>query len=188
MSDGELLLLARDGDSDAWHALVDRLGNRVFAVARAHGLGRADAEDVSQIAWYRLLTHINEIRDPERVGAWLATTARNESLRVLKRHGRQIPSDDEEAFEQADERSPSPDARLLADERQLAVWEALARLPPHCQRLLRLFMVDPPPSYEEVTAALDMPIGSVGPTRQRCLAKLKDRLDGISGSGEGSGP
>lgn len=179
-SDGELLLRARGGDSAGWELLVDRLGPRVLAVARAHRLSWADANDVYQVTWYRLLTHLDSIREPERVGAWLASTARHESLRLLKRSGRQVPSGDDDELDAPDVMAPAPDARLLASERQLAVWDALGTLPSHCQRLLRLFMADPPPTYEEVTAALDMPQGSIGPTRRRCLEKLRSKLGGIT--------
>lgn len=185
-TDGELLLRAQKGDGSAWEALVDRLGSRVLAVARAHRLSWADAEDVYQITWYRLLTHLDSIREPDRVGAWLAATCRHECLRLIKRSGRQVPSGDDEDFEDADPLTPPPEARLIASERQLAVWDALASLPPHCQRLLRLFMADPPPSYEEVTAALDMPQGSIGPTRRRCLEKMRNKLGGISDGPDGS--
>ena len=185
-SDGELFRAAQHGDTAAWEALVERVGPRVFAVARSFRLSWADAQDVYQISWYRLVTHMDGIREPERVSAWLASTARNESLRVLKRNGRQVPTGEDEEFEGADPLAPEPDARLLATERQKSVWEALAQLPSHCQRLLRMFMTDPPPTYDEITAALDMPLGSIGPTRRRCLDKLRTLLVGINDGGEGS--
>ncbi|HEX6596058.1 MAG TPA: sigma-70 family RNA polymerase sigma factor [Acidimicrobiales bacterium] len=185
-TDGELVLGARAGDSGAWDALVDRLGPRVLAVARAHRLSWADAQDVYQVTWLRLLTHLHSIREPERVGAWLASTCRHEALRLLRRDGRQVPSGTSDDFDDADPLTPPPDARLLASERQLAVWQALAALPPHCQRLLRLLMTDPPPTYEEITAALDMRQGSIGPTRRRCLEKMRAELGGISHGPEGS--
>jgi RNA polymerase sigma factor (sigma-70 family) len=179
-SDGELLRQARSGDLTAWEGLVERLGPRVWAVARAHRLSHADAQDVFQVTWMQLVTHIDSIREPERVSAWLAATARHESLRLLKRNGRQLPTGQDEEFDTADPLAPEPDARLLATERQIAVWDAMASLPPHCQRLLRLLMTDPLPSYEEITAALEMPPGSIGPTRRRCLEKLRHRLAGIT--------
>jgi len=185
-SDGELVDRARGGDASAWELLVDRLGPRVLAVARAHRLGWADAQDACQVTWLRLLTHLDSIREPERVAAWLASTCRHECLRLLKRTGRQVPSGDKSEFDAPDPLAPPPEARLLATERQRAVWEALANLPPHCQRLLRLFMTDPPPTYEEVTAALDMPQGSIGPTRRRCMEKMRFGLAGITGESEGS--
>ena len=81
-------------------------------------------------------------------------------------------------LDMADPLAPPPDAGLIASERQAAVWKALSTLPAHCQRLLRLFMADPPPTYEEVSQALGMPIGSIGPTRGRCLEHLRRRLGG----------
>ena len=185
-SDQELVERARNGDMDAWSALVDRFSSRVYAVARAYRLSWADSQDVYQVTWLRLLTHLGTIREPGKVGAWLASTARHECLRLLKKAGRQIPTGDESELDQPDTLAPPPHARMLANERQLAVWKALGALPPHCQRLLRLFMADPPPSYEEVTIALDMPQGSIGPTRRRCLDKLRRELGGISEEGGGS--
>lgn len=180
-SDGELFLRARDGDSNAWHELVERLQGRVWAVARAHRLSQADAQDVCQVTWYRLVTHLKTIREPERVGAWLASTARHESLRLLKRSGKQVPTGDAFEFEGPDRFAPSPDARLLATERQRAVWDAVATLPDHCQRLLRLLMTDPPFTYDEITELLGRPQGSIGPTRRRCLEKLREQLSGEYG-------
>jgi RNA polymerase sigma factor (sigma-70 family) len=177
-TDADLLVRVRAGDASAWEAMVDRLGSRVWAVVRAYRLGKADAEDVFQVTWMRLMTHLDGIREPDRVGAWLASTARNESLRVLRQGGRQIPSSDELDLDMADPLAPPPDAAVLASERQAAVWKALGALSPPCQRLLRLFMSDPPPTYQEVSEALDMPIGSIGPTRGRCLEHLRRRLGG----------
>ena len=178
-SDSELVKLAGGGDQRAWDDLVGRHGSRVWAVARAHRLSTADAEDVVQITFFRLVTHIDTIRDPDRVGAWLATTARHECLRILRRSGRTIPSGDDELLDSPDPLSPPLDAKLLADERHVALWEALGRQPPACQRLLRVIMADPEPSYEEVSKGLDMPIGSIGPTRGRCLKRLRRELGGI---------
>ncbi|MGH9279624.1 MAG: RNA polymerase sigma factor [Acidimicrobiales bacterium] len=185
-SDGELLRQAQVGDTGAWEALVDRLGTRVWAVARAHRLARADAEDVFQVTWMRLVMHVDGIREPEQVGAWLASTARHESLRVLKRLGRQVPTGNEQELDAADPLSPSPEARLVATEREAALWDAVGALPGPCQQLLRMFLADPPPSYEEVTAALGRPQGSIGPTRRRCLEKLRRSLAGLDEEAEGS--
>jgi RNA polymerase sigma factor (sigma-70 family) len=175
-SDGELLRRAAGGDQNAWDALVERLSSRVWAVARAHRLTKADAEDVYQVTWMRLVTHIDGIREPERVAAWLASTARHESLHLLRRSGRQVATGDEFQFEGVDALAPDPDERLLASERQAAVWDALATLPPHCQRLLRLMMAEPGFTYEEISELLEMRQGSIGPTRGRCLEKLRYQL------------
>ncbi len=177
-ADARLVMRARNGDAAAWDGLVDRLGSRVWAVARAHRLNQADAEDVFQVTWMQLMTHLDRIRQPERVGAWLASTARHESLRLLRRSGRQLPTGEDEELDAPDPLEPAADAGLLASERQAAIWKALGTLTPRCQRLLRLFMADPPPTYDEVSRALDMPIGSIGPTRGRCLDHLRRRLEG----------
>ena len=184
-TDGQLLAGARGGDTGAWDALVARHAGRVWAVARAYRLSRTDAEDASQVTWLRLVTHLDTIREPDRVGAWLATTARNECLRLLRKAGRQVPVAEEEDLEPLDVEPPEPDAGLLRGERDASLWSALARLSERCQRLLRVLMADPEPTYQEVSAALDMPIGSIGPSRARCLAQLRARL-GISAGTEGS--
>lgn len=178
-NDEQLLESAGAGDQCAWDAIVNRHGSRVWAVARAHRLSTADAEDVFQVTFLRLVTHMGTIRDPSRVGAWLATTARHECLRILRRAGRSIPSGDDAVLDAADPLLPPLDSRLLTDERQAALREALGRLSAPCQRLLRALMADPEPSYEEVSRALDMPIGSIGPTRGRCLKHLRKELGGI---------
>jgi RNA polymerase sigma factor (sigma-70 family) len=178
-SDADLMKSASAGDQSAWDALVDRYKGRVWAVVRAHRLSTADGEDVFQVTFLRLVTHIETIRDPSRVGAWLATTARHECLRILRRAGRSIPSDDDAVLDAADPLLPAVDSKLITDERQGALWSAIGRLSAACQRLLRVLMADPEPSYEEVSRALGMPIGSIGPTRGRCLKHLRSELGGI---------
>ena len=175
----DLVEEARKGHQTAWDSIVTKYGSRVWAVARAHRLSSADAEDVFQLTFLRLVTHIDSIRDPSRVGAWLATTARHECLTVLRRAGRAVPSSDDEVMDAADPLLPPLESRLLHDERQAELHAALGRLSPACQRLLRVLMADPEPSYEEVSRALDMPIGSIGPTRGRCLKHLRRELGGI---------
>ena len=177
--DRDLVEAARNGDQSAWDEIVDRYGSRVWAVARAHRLCSADAEDVFQITFMRLVTHIDTIREPSRIGAWLATTARFECLTVLRRRGRAIPSGDDDVLDTPDPLLPAADSRLLADERSTELHAALGRLSEACQRLLRVLMTDPEPSYEEVSRALGMPIGSIGPTRGRCLKHLRRELSGI---------
>jgi RNA polymerase sigma factor (sigma-70 family) len=169
----ELVRAAGDGDQRAWEGLVDRFSGLVWSVARAHGLSRADAADVSQTAWLRLVEHLHRLRDPERVGTWLASTARHEALRILRRDRRQVPVGDDE-LEGSGQEAESPEARALAVERSDLLWRAFGELPQRCQQLLRVLMADPPPSYQQVAVALDMPIGSIGPTRGRCLDRLRE--------------
>ena len=177
---------ARAGDSRAWDLLVARFGCRVWAVCRAYHLSRADADDVFQVVWMRLVNSLDAIREPDRLGAWLATTARHECLRALRKAGRQLPVGDDAELDRPDADAPGPDAGLLRTEREAALWAALGSLSPECQRLLRVLLADPPPSYLEVSEALGMPVGSIGPTRGRCLRHLRSKLGGISGAGGGS--
>jgi RNA polymerase sigma factor (sigma-70 family) len=169
-----LVHAAADGDRAAWNALVDRYNGLVWSVARSYRLSSADASDVVQTTWLRLVEHLGRLQDPERVGAWLATTARRECLRTLRHSARTV------AVEAPPEpvTEPQPDAALLVQERDRALWQAFGGLSERCQALLRLLVADPPPSYEEVSAALDMPIGSIGPTRQRCLDRLRGLAEG----------
>ena len=173
----ELVAAAGDGDEQAWEGLVDRFGGLVWSVARAHGLSAADAADVSQTAWLRLVEHLSRIRDPERVGSWLASTARHEALRVLRRAGRELPVGDEEELVPRGAVVEPPDAHVLASEWHAVLWKAFAALPARCQRLLRVLIAEPAPSYQEVAAALQMPIGGIGPTRARCLRQLRRLAD-----------
>jgi RNA polymerase sigma factor (sigma-70 family) len=169
----ELVPAAADGDQEAWDALVDRFAGLVWSIARGHRLSPADAADVSQTTWLRLVEHLGRIRDPERVGAWLAATARHECLRVIRHAGRFVADGDVDL--DAVGTDPEPSALLLATERTAALWKAVEALPERCRTLIRVLMADPPPSYEDVAEAFDMPIGSIGPTRARCLEQLKRR-------------
>jgi len=169
----ELVRAASAGDQRAWEGLIARFSGLVWSVARAHGLSRADAADVSQTAWLRLVEHLDRLRDPERVGTWLASTARHEALRTLRRARRQLPVGDDAELDRSGPPAESPEARTLAAERSDILWRAFAALPPRCQTLLRVLMADPPPSYQQVAVAMDMPIGSIGPTRARCLERLR---------------
>jgi RNA polymerase sigma factor (sigma-70 family) len=171
-ANAELVGAAAIGDQAAWDALVDRFSGLVWSIARAHRLSDADAADVSQTTWLRLVEHLGRLRDPESVGAWLAATARHECLRLIRHAGRFVFDDD--AFETADS-DPLPDALLIAGEREVALWRAIEALSDRCRTLIRVLMTEPAPSYEEIAAALDMPIGSIGPTRARCLEQLRRR-------------
>jgi RNA polymerase sigma factor (sigma-70 family) len=168
-----LVPAAAGGCQDAWNEIVKRYAGRVWAVARAYRLSAADAADVSQTTWLRLLEHLPRLTAPERVGAWLATTARRECLRVVRRTGREWPDD-----EIADVPAPAADLdhELVIAERDAALWQAFARLRPRDQALLRLLAEDPAPGYAEISEALEMPIGSIGPTRVRALERLRREI------------
>jgi RNA polymerase sigma factor (sigma-70 family) len=177
-----LVAAAADGDRQAWEKIVESYGRLIWAIARNHRLSPGDAADVSQTTWLRLLEHIGRLSDPGRVGAWLATTARRECLRMRAKNRRTSPVSDEAIFELAQPRAEAPDeldGALLAAERSDAVQGAITKLPPACQQILQLMMLDPPPSYEEIAAAIGRPIGSLGPSRRRCLEKLRVLLSDI---------
>lgn len=182
-SNADLLARAAAGEGAAWVAVVERYENLLWSVGRAHRLGTADAGDVVQTTWLRLLENLGRIRDPERLAGWLVTTARRECLGLLRRSGREVVGGiDDAAADLADELAPALDAHLLAEERDVALWSCFQHLSQRCQLLLRVLMAADPPAYAEVSAALGMPIGSIGPTRMRCLERLR-QLTGDAGVG-----
>ncbi len=170
-----LVHAAAGGDQRAWDALVREFGAMIWAVARAHRLHDANAADVAQATWLRLFEHLTRLNDPARVGAWLATTARRECLRVIRDSDRSVLYGAEAPELESPDMPPAE--ALLIGERDAALWRSFSCLRPSDQALLRLLMADPRPPYEEIAAALDIPIGSIGPTRQRALARLRRELD-----------
>jgi RNA polymerase sigma factor (sigma-70 family) len=181
-----LILAANDGDESAWGAIVDRFAGLVWAIARAHRLPQGDAADVAQTTWLRLIENLDRIKEPERLGAWLATTARRECLRHIRLHGRELATGEDSVFEApADDRA---EHRLITRERNAALRRAFTRISERCQALLRLLAAPEPLSYEEIGAALGMSIGAIGPTRARCLEQLRrtPELAGFTSGGPGS--
>ncbi len=166
---GGLVRAAAEGDSEAWGELVDRFAGLIWAVARSHGLSVTDAADVSQSTWLRFAEHAHRIRQPERIGGWFATTARNESIRVLRR--RDVPVG--AVLEVPSANGSDLDSRLLEEERDRILVKAFEALPSRCKTLLRVLTSSPAPSYAEASEVLEMPIGSIGPTRARCLEHLR---------------
>ncbi len=173
-----LLARARAGDDTAWNSLVEQYSGLLWSVARAYRLDTATAADAIQTTWLRLVEHLDRIEDPQRLGGWLATTVRRECLQVLRRTTRErIAPGGDAGLDAVDTTAEPLDASLLASERDAALWRAFRDIPDRCQRLLRVLIATPPPSYEQVAAALDIPIGSIGPTRARCLARLRTLLE-----------
>jgi len=181
---GVLLKQASDGDQRAWDELVNRFTRLLWSVARAHRLDTPDAADAVQTTWLRLLEHLDRIEDPERLVSWLVTTMRRECLRTLRRTGRERLHAPGETFEPPDPADPA-DVGLILAERDAMLWTAFDRMPERCRKLLRLLMTSPPPPYEAVAALLDMPIGSIGPTRKRCLSNLRTQLEKLDGPPDG---
>ena len=172
---------AAAGDQRAYDELVERFGRLVWHVARSCGLGREDAADVSQVVWLRFVEQLGKLHDPARVGSWLATTARREGVAVARRRARDQPVD----LSALEDRgglpgvAPVGTSAIEAAERADAVRAAFAELPERCRALLRLLCADPPTPYKVVAGALDMAIGSIGPSRQRCL-ELQSRHPAIA--------
>jgi RNA polymerase sigma factor (sigma-70 family) len=171
-----LLARAAQGDQRAWDELVAEHSRLLWAVARSFRLDGADANDVVQTTWLRLVEHLDRIEDPTRLVGWLVTTARREAMRVLRRSGRERPVVEDTVLDRPDE-GPPVDTALLTNERDRALWQAFERLNDKCRQLLQI-AVNEPKAYDEISAALGMPIGSIGPTRRRCLTQLRALLEG----------
>ena len=173
-----LLRQAANGDRQAWERLVDKYGRLIWSITRDFKLVESDAADVFQTTWMRLIEHVDRIEHADRVGSWLASTARNECLRCLANRKRVVLSYADDPFEEAAaSHEPEIDEALLAQERAVVVRQAMTQLPQHWQRLLEMLMADPPASYAEISDELGVPVGSIGPTRGRCLARLRVLLE-----------
>jgi RNA polymerase sigma factor (sigma-70 family) len=173
----DLVQAAAGGDQDAWGLLVERYASLVWGIARAHRLDVADASDVSQTVWLRLVEHLDGLRQPEALAGWLATTTRHECLRSIRKAGREIPDDDREWSDERVGSTAGPEAEILRSEQRSMVWDALDRLSLRCRTLLRALSTAPDSSYVEIAEALEMPVGSIGPTRSRCLQHLRRQLE-----------
>ncbi|GAA1028468.1 sigma-70 family RNA polymerase sigma factor [Virgisporangium ochraceum] len=184
----QLMASAMAGDQRAWNKLVERFSSLLWSICRSYGLAPADAADAFQLTWLRLLEHLETIQEPARLAGWLATTCRREQLAILRRGGLVLLSSDDALFDRASGAAPGPDRATLVNDRDAELWLAFGRLSERCQRLLRVLVLeaeDGAPSYDMAAAVLEMPKGSLGPTRGRCLEQLRKYLDdgGISASG-----
>lgn len=168
-----LVAAAARGDERAWAVLVERFGPRLMRVAQAHGLSRHEAEDAVQETWVRLLRNIERVREPSALGGWLTTTTRHESLRLRERAAREKPTADELGADVVDVTHGEAEAQLDAAQSHEAVRLAVNALPPRHRALVRALFAEEEASYREIASRLDMPIGSIGPIRQRCLAQLR---------------
>jgi RNA polymerase sigma factor (sigma-70 family) len=167
-----LLERAANGDELAWSELVARHTPRIRRVAQQHRLPHAYQDDVVQRTWLALFQHIGEICEPAALGGWLATTARNESIRVLNASRRVIPVETVEA-PQAGATEPTCDELVAAVELRVVLRAAIERISGRQRALLDLLLHETEPSYEAIGALLRMPVGSIGPTRARTVARLR---------------
>ena len=171
---GELLCAARQGDHEAWATLVDQLGGLVWSVTRSFRLDRPQAADISQTVWLRLVENLSRIKDPDRVGLWLMTTTRRECMRAIEKTSRAVTVDAVDIDVMVDTDAPTrAETQVLTSERSTMLWRCIGELDDPCRALLRAFLADPPPKYEDVAAAFDVAPGTIGPMRRRCLSLLR---------------
>lgn len=179
-TDRELLSACREGDESSWEVLVDRYQRLIYAIPRRAGLNEDQAGEVFQEVFATLLQKLNDITDPDRLHAWLVTTARRKTWRIVSKERQLRPGDDEREEELAAvvDNAPLPDEVLLRLEEQHRIRTALLTLDERCQKLLTLLYYRPePPSYAEIAAAFGTSEGSIGPTRARCLKKMLQLLE-----------
>jgi len=177
--DAALVEQCLDGDGAAWSTLVERHGPLVWAIASRMGLTRADAEDVFQATWTVALEELSRLRDRDRFAAWLGRVARHQSLRVRRGYG--IARRAHERVAQDVEEATVADDELEVLEQRALVTRALATIGERCAALLRLlYYADPRPAYDVIGERLGMRVGSIGPTRARCLEKLQRAMGGDS--------
>jgi len=170
----DLVTRARDGDKQAWDALVERYAPLVWSICCRYRLNRADAEDVGQSVWLQLVKHLGTVRDPAALPGWLSTATRRECGRVLHAaHGPRATVQLLDAEAIPDRQTRTGEQELMAAERHAALREAFTCLGPSSQRLMAMLLQDPPMPYAEISARLDIPVSSIGPTRGRCLDKLR---------------
>jgi RNA polymerase sigma factor (sigma-70 family) len=170
-----LLDAAAEGDEAAWGELVRRFNRLLWATARGCGLMEADAADVTQTTWLRLAEQLGRISTPEALPGWLVTTTRREAVRVAQRSRRRIPAPLLASVDLDDQ--PSAVEQLVRSERREELRHAFRRLGERCRMLLALLSADAPCSYAEIADQAGIPIGSIGPTRRRCLTKLANLLE-----------
>jgi RNA polymerase sigma factor (sigma-70 family) len=166
----------RAGDPAALDELVHVMSPILWHVVRATGLDREQSEDVVQTAWLALVRNAHTVGDPQAVARWLCTTARREAWRVSKTSGRSTAVEDD-ALEWHLPNQPSPESEVVLNDEQSRLWESLGQLSERCQKLLRIVAMEPRPDYARIAGELKMPIGSIGPTRGRCLDKLRLELE-----------
>jgi RNA polymerase sigma factor (sigma-70 family) len=169
-----LVQAGAEGDQAAWNELVRRYAPLVMAVIRSYRLSAADAQDISQTVWLRLVEHLADLREPDALPGWLARTTQRECGRHVRREQRQVATDPHSDGRMERPTGEDIDAGLLRAELRQALRDGLAELPERYRGLLRLYASEPPMSYKEISKSLNMPVGSIGPTLRRGLDCLRD--------------
>jgi RNA polymerase sigma factor (sigma-70 family) len=183
---GALVARVGDGDQEAWNELIERYVPLVWSICVRYQLSRPDIDDVGQSVWLLLVENIGKLRDPAALPGWLATTTKRECLRILRAARRHDHAD----LPTEEQMPVDPDAatieqEVIVAERNAALRAAFAELAPNCHQLLSLLITDPPLSYADISTRLGLPVGSIGPTRARCLGRLRrsPHLTAILGDG-----
>ena len=186
-----LVIRARKGDNQAWDVLVERYAPLIWSICRRHRLDDADADDVGQSVWLRLVDQLDRIRDPAALPGWLATTTQRECARVLRTaRGPHRAGNPPDIKNMPDEQGMTAEQELLAAEAHAALREALSHLPPRDQQLIAALTQDPPLPYAQISARLGIPVGSIGPSRRRCLDKIRRHpaIAALINAGTGTAP
>jgi len=170
----DLVARARNGDKQAWDALVERFAPLIWSICRRHQLGATDADDVSQSVWLRLVDQLDRVREPAALPGWLVTTTQRECRRVVRTvRGSRPVAYVLDVENLPDELARTADHELLEAERHAALRQAFGALDPFSRQLVALLIQDPPVPYTEISARLGIAVGSIGPSRARCLEKLR---------------
>jgi RNA polymerase sigma factor (sigma-70 family) len=173
IAEAELTAIARGaarGDEQAWHSLVTRMDRQLRGVARGFGLAPSDVEDAVQTTWLRALEHVARLNDPGAIAAWLVTTVRREAMRTLQRGTREVLVDGVPTDHRAE---PSPESVVMARAQHCAVRDAVGRLGGRQRELMTSMLDCDTPDYGYLSSSLRMPVGSIGPTRNRALTRLR---------------
>jgi RNA polymerase sigma factor (sigma-70 family) len=169
----DLVTRAGIGERPAWDALVERYSPLIWSICHRYQLDRADAEDVGQAVWLRLVEHVGSLRDPAALPGWLATTTQRECYRIRRARRRPADAQVSDVEDLSDEQTAAADDGLLVAERHAALRAAFMDLPSNYQALVALLITEPPMPYAEISVKLGIPVGSIGPTRSRCLDRLR---------------
>jgi len=169
----ELVAAVRAGERDAWNSIVDRFDPLVLSIVRRYRLGQDDGEDVRQTVWLRLVENLKNLREPQALPGWIGTTTKNEAVRILSARRRLEPLNPETQIRSTTTDQADVDEKLILLERRRAVRESLIELSSEGRELMLLLFADSRVSYQRVGGQLGIPVGSIGPTRARCLNQLK---------------
>jgi RNA polymerase sigma factor (sigma-70 family) len=168
-----LVARARDGDQPAWNELVERYAPLVWSICNRYRLSRPDIDDIGQTVWLLLVGQLGNLRVPAALPGWLAPTTARECLRVLRAAHRYDLTGSSLESPMSPDSDAAIEQEILAAERRAALRAAFADLPPRCRQLLAMLVSDPPFPYAKISAALSIPVGSIGPQRARCLDRLR---------------